>query len=468
MLSIGTLKSFNSTDYRAEVQLAGSITAYLDNIPVARNIAASQMIAGRHVIVAIPGGNPKDACVIAVWAGAAGGGGGGGAANFLALTDTPSSYSGQAAKSAVVNAAQNALQFAQRATISAANKTIYVYKDATGNGDGTSWANAFTSIQAAIDSIEGILIHSYTIKVRKGSTPYRETVHLNSDPDNHPTHIIVGALTIEAEYYWYGDCEANATANRIVDTGAFANVAVGDKVMVLDLNGANGRAQGYGIGSVTSIAGAPNYIATDVGKTPTTNWKYVIVKTEISGSDDGTDGGTARDYCIALNAIENVTIKGFYLTYSDLNVISASGAKFSIYGLIVDNCDAALEAGEFSYLYCQYAYLKNGSERYGYGGGGVGYLRFLHCALDAPSDKRLFNVSNLVSLDVRYCYLDHGAFGFNMEQFAFGQLGFSTISANVATGLRARQNSAIRTFYSTNNATTPADPAGTTEGAYIA
>ena len=67
MLQIGKLKSFNSTDYRAEVQLAGSIAAYLDNIPVARNIAPAEMIAGRHVIVAIPGDNPKDACVIAVF-----------------------------------------------------------------------------------------------------------------------------------------------------------------------------------------------------------------------------------------------------------------------------------------------------------------------------------------------------------------------------------------------------------------
>jgi hypothetical protein len=67
MLSIGTLKSFNSTDYRAEVQLASSIAAYLDNISVARNIASDQMIVGRHVIVAIPGGNPKDACIIAVF-----------------------------------------------------------------------------------------------------------------------------------------------------------------------------------------------------------------------------------------------------------------------------------------------------------------------------------------------------------------------------------------------------------------
>jgi len=113
MLQIGKLKSFNSTDYRAEVQLAGSMAAYLDNIPVARNIASDQMTVGRHVILAIPQGNPKDACIIAVWDGAAGGGGlGGGVSAFLDLSDTPAAYTGQAGKYTRVNAGEDALEFA--------------------------------------------------------------------------------------------------------------------------------------------------------------------------------------------------------------------------------------------------------------------------------------------------------------------------------------------------------------------
>jgi hypothetical protein len=43
------------------------MAAYLDNIPVARNIPSAEMVAGRHVIVAIPGDNPKDAVIIAVF-----------------------------------------------------------------------------------------------------------------------------------------------------------------------------------------------------------------------------------------------------------------------------------------------------------------------------------------------------------------------------------------------------------------
>jgi len=67
MLHIGVLKTWNSTDYQAGVQLAGSITTYLDAVNVARNIADGDMVIGRQVIVAMPGGNPKDAVVIAVF-----------------------------------------------------------------------------------------------------------------------------------------------------------------------------------------------------------------------------------------------------------------------------------------------------------------------------------------------------------------------------------------------------------------
>jgi len=151
MLNIGTLKSFDSTDYRAEVQLAGSMAAYLDNIPVARNIASDQMTVGRHVILAIPGGNPRDACIIAVWDGAAGGGGGGGAGNFLALTDTPASYAGQARKYVRVDASENALEFFEGQTFVplAVPKCIY-----------RTWEGAVSSTArtATVSSITGDLI----------------------------------------------------------------------------------------------------------------------------------------------------------------------------------------------------------------------------------------------------------------------------------------------------------------------
>ena len=69
MLEIGILKNFDSGTYKAGVQLAGSLTTYFDDISVAKNIPSSAMVTGNYVILAIPGGNPEDACVIATWPG---------------------------------------------------------------------------------------------------------------------------------------------------------------------------------------------------------------------------------------------------------------------------------------------------------------------------------------------------------------------------------------------------------------
>jgi hypothetical protein len=106
MIEVGILKHFDSGIYKAGVQLAGSLTTYFDDISVAKNIPSSALVIGNYVIVAIPGGNPRDACIIATWPGGTPGGG-----TFLDLSDTPSSYFGQAGKGLKVNAAENALEF---------------------------------------------------------------------------------------------------------------------------------------------------------------------------------------------------------------------------------------------------------------------------------------------------------------------------------------------------------------------
>ena len=67
MLEIAILKNFDSGTYKAGVQLVGSLTTYFDDVNVARNIATAEMVAGRHVILAVPQGNPRDAVVIAVF-----------------------------------------------------------------------------------------------------------------------------------------------------------------------------------------------------------------------------------------------------------------------------------------------------------------------------------------------------------------------------------------------------------------
>jgi len=67
MLELAILKTFDSENHKAGVQLAGSLTTYLDDIAVATNIAPEAMTVGNYVLVAIPGGNPRDACIVASW-----------------------------------------------------------------------------------------------------------------------------------------------------------------------------------------------------------------------------------------------------------------------------------------------------------------------------------------------------------------------------------------------------------------
>ncbi len=62
------LRSFNSGDYTATVQLAGSYKVYLEDITVARNLPVTEMIVGRKVaVIFFDEHNPKEAVVVAVY-----------------------------------------------------------------------------------------------------------------------------------------------------------------------------------------------------------------------------------------------------------------------------------------------------------------------------------------------------------------------------------------------------------------
>ena len=62
------LRSFNSGNYTATVQLAGSFKVYLEDIAVARNLPSGEMTAGRKVaVIFFDEHNPKEAVVVAVY-----------------------------------------------------------------------------------------------------------------------------------------------------------------------------------------------------------------------------------------------------------------------------------------------------------------------------------------------------------------------------------------------------------------
>ncbi|GBD13667.1 hypothetical protein HRbin24_01703 [bacterium HR24] len=64
----GVVKGFDGASYRATVQVAGSLSVWLEGVPVARNIASSLLTAGRRcVVVFFDETNPQDAAVVAVY-----------------------------------------------------------------------------------------------------------------------------------------------------------------------------------------------------------------------------------------------------------------------------------------------------------------------------------------------------------------------------------------------------------------
>ena len=64
----GTIKSFDSDAYMATIQIAGSLSVWLVDVPVARNIPVAEMVAGRTcAVILFDGSNPKDGVVVAVY-----------------------------------------------------------------------------------------------------------------------------------------------------------------------------------------------------------------------------------------------------------------------------------------------------------------------------------------------------------------------------------------------------------------
>lgn len=64
----GILRSFDSASYKATVEVTGSLATYLSGVPVARNIATAELVAGRKVaLLLFDPSNPNDIVLAAVW-----------------------------------------------------------------------------------------------------------------------------------------------------------------------------------------------------------------------------------------------------------------------------------------------------------------------------------------------------------------------------------------------------------------
>jgi len=68
MIKKGILKAFDSGTYTATVQVQGSLSVWLDDVPVSRGIPTGEMVAGRScAVIFLDQSNPRDAVVAAVY-----------------------------------------------------------------------------------------------------------------------------------------------------------------------------------------------------------------------------------------------------------------------------------------------------------------------------------------------------------------------------------------------------------------
>ena len=64
----GILQAFDSGTYLATVAMTGSLSVWLEGLPVSRGIDSTEMVTGRHVgVLFFDASNPNDAVVCAVW-----------------------------------------------------------------------------------------------------------------------------------------------------------------------------------------------------------------------------------------------------------------------------------------------------------------------------------------------------------------------------------------------------------------
>ena len=156
----------------------------------------------------------------------------------------------------------------------------------TKSNQGATWETAFSTIQAAIDSLQTVLEHDITIKVRKGTTPYADDVTIQQLTGK-------GSLTIEGEYYWRGVCVAAASpAADVFQVTSTTNMAIGDTVVVLAgfdgvvASGGSG-AYKYYLQSTIKTVDSPTQITLN----NSIDWgdidnicRYMIQKTVVNGS----------------------------------------------------------------------------------------------------------------------------------------------------------------------------------------
>lgn len=321
-----------------------------------------------------------------------------------------------------------------------ADLTLYVYEDATGTGDGSSKANGFTSLQAAIDAIPDVS-QNVTIIVSKGSTNYLgDTTTIQKAS--------VKTLTIRGEFYSYGACGANAVAGKVVSSALnVSNFEVGDRVVCTKYSGTVGSSSidDYFYATVTEVGSG--YVQTsEATKVPTTGWRFLITQTVF----DASGSTPIVDY----TGSSSVSVTGLCISGG-----SAFGLQAAYTYAVISRCiftgtkGCLVQSGVVDIRESGIVNLPNaGSALYGGSGGFVRGQNVVFACAAGASECNGINLQNVGSASVSYA----GFFGFAYASISNAvspvQLSKSYIDSTCTVGLLGSLSTLVNI---TNNATTP-------------
>ncbi len=338
---------------------------------------------------------------------------------------------GNANKALVVNSAGNAFEFATvaidgtYASKTDSDLTLYVYEDATGDADGSSKANGFTTLQAAIDAIPDVA-QNVTIIVCKGSTNYLgQTTTIQKAS--------VKSLTIQGEFYAYEACDANAVAGKVVDADAdFSNFAVGDRVVCTHYSGTVGSSSidDYFYATITEVG--DGYVQTSEGtKVPTTGWRYLINQTVFDGNN-----GWNNDIHILTPDLLTQTLG---LSIINVNARAIAGGRPYVYSSIIYNVQGVSSNPGEGLIYDSAIFSSYVACAITYGAGCFSALRSIFVQMSTTIDgvrsashgsiscaycgffglyKGAHGATSRSNIDISYSYIDstctYGAYGYNI------------------------------------------------------
>ena len=317
------------------------------------------------------------------------------------------------------------------ASSTTATQAIYVDKAATGDGTGVDWTNAFTTIQAAVNSLPAIINNAVNIYVRKGSTPYAESVSVQRV-------IGAGSITIQGEYYWHGVNTSSKTGKFDVGSSDFgyadrAQIAAGDQVWMTKWSGTvNASTPSESIiDTVASVSGTEVTLTTNTEKALNTTWTYRIVNTAILGailancnttingiSCDGTGGSPGAAIAHVVSGT-TVSVAYCYITGSQARGIN-TGAN-----TMISDCAIKLTGGVGECIHAEGAVFK--------------YGRCVFSGITGIRASGSFAIWNT----------------------------YNHIMPGTGTGIYIDGNSFVRSYAGRNDATTPTNPASSSESAYI-